>query len=270
VSDYGSCFLSISVPMSPWMFLGEAAKLSVTSAFAARCSSDTDIKKLCFDRSAAASCATAAISSLLAAALPEVPAHKRCICMRLALSPHRLDVPTWASELEMELAVAANVQSATVVALADILTGPPHAQHLPFHAVKPSLLGRRSPSQDTFFDAALQHAWASSADLMLLLARESEECVRECVAGKLKAAEAAAQGSDAHVAAFDRKSTGSAADDCFQLVAVLPHTIIFSCRRNFIDAALNALANSAARLRASIDCDFPCRVAAGDNIGAHA
>ena len=82
-------------------------------------------------------------------------------------------------------------------------------------------------------------------------------------------AEAAAVASDGHAAACERSSTHSAAGDCFSLVAVLSHTIIFSCRRIFIDSALIALSSSAARLRVSFDIDFPCRVAAGDNIGTH-
>ena len=269
VSDYGSCFVAISIPMSPWIFLGEMVRASVISAFAARSSSDFDRKKLCFDRSEAAACATAAISNLLAASLPQLVAHKRCICMRLALSSQRHDVSTWASELELELEAARDLQFMTVAALSDILTGPPHTQHLPFHVVKPSLLGRRAPSQDTFFEAALQHAWMSSADLMQLLARESENGLRECLAAKLNIAEAAAVASDGHAAACERSSTHSAAGDCFSLVAVLSHTIIFSCRRIFIDSALIALSSSAARLRVSFDIDFPCRVAAGDNIGTH-
>jgi hypothetical protein len=157
------------------------------------------------------------------------------------------------------------LQSITVSALSEVLTGPPDMQNMPFYAVKPSLLGRRAPSADTFFDAVLQHAWMSSADLMMLLARESESCLRECMMSKLNP-DADHGGGDAHVALCE-SPTKTAAHDCFSLTAVTSHTVIFSCRRNFLDSALDALGSSAMRLAKAIAVDFPHRVAAGDNIG---
>jgi hypothetical protein len=263
VSDYGFCFISITAPMCPWLFLGQAARDSVISAFAAHRSEDMEVAK--FDRNQAATCATSAISNLLAVALPQLAAHKRCICMRLALSSQRHDTSIWASQLEIELQEAKLLQSATVMALSEILTGPAHMQHVSFHVVKPSLLGRCAPSADTFFDAVLQHAWMSSADLVMLLAYESEKCLRECLISKLNAnaaAVASSGGADA-----DISSINNAVHDCFSLVAVLSHTVVYSCRRIFLHAAVDALRISAVRLGGAIDIDFPHRVAAGDNIG---
>lgn len=266
VSDYGYCFVSVSVPMCPWIFLGPRARNAVVSAFATRCSSEMDSKKLCFDRSEAAACATAAISNLLAEALPEVAAHKRCICMRLALSPLRHDSSSWASQLEMQMQEAETLRSATVAALSEMLTGPSQSQNLPFHAVKPSLLGRRAPSADSFFDASLQHAWMSSADLILSLARESECCLRECFQSELNPESVDVANSDVH-SAIEQGSAKNMVDECFSFVALFSQTVAFSCRRNFLHSALDALARSAARLSQSIDVDFPYRVAAGDNVG---
>jgi hypothetical protein len=266
VSDYGSCFLSLSIPMCPWIFLGPRARNSVVSAFATRCSSDMDLKKLCFDRSEAAACASTAISNLLAEALPELAAHKRCICMRLALSPHRHDSSTWASQLEMQLQEAEALRSATVSALSEMLSGPSHSQHLPFHAVKPSLQGRRAPSADTFFDAALQHAWMSSADLILSLARESECGLRDCLQSELNPEAVVAAKIDAD-SEFEKGSAKNEVDGCFSFVTLFSQTVVFSCRRNFLHSALDALGRSAARLSQSIDIDFPYRVTAADNIG---
>jgi hypothetical protein len=265
VSDYGSCFVSISVPMCPWIFLGPAPCASVLSAFDR--SGSVHVKKpYCFDRCEAAACAASAISNLLVAALPELAAHKRCICVRLALSPQRHDTSAWASQLEIGLQEAEVLQSVAVAALSDILTGPPHLSNMPFHVVKPSLLGRRAPSADTFFDAALQHAWMSSADLTMLLARDCGDCLRECLESQLNPlpiADAALVVNNGHAAC----DLSPAANDCYSLTALLPHTVIFSCRRNFLDPAMHALCSSAERLSKSINVDFPYRVAAGDNIG---
>jgi len=248
--------------MCPCIFLGPAARVSVVSAFDLR--NTTNLRKPHgFDRGEAAACATSAISNLLAAALPELAAHKRCTCARLAFSG--ADLSAWASQLEIGLEEAGALQSNTVSSLSEILTGPPHSQHMPFHVVKPSLLGRRAPSADKFFDAALQHAWMSAADLMMLLAREAEMCLRECMTCNLQL-DAACVADDGH-SVCERSPTKTAADDCFSLNAVLSHTVIFSCRRNFLESALNALDSSAARLCKTIAIDFPHRVAAADNIG---
>jgi hypothetical protein len=263
ISNYGFCFISVTVPMCPWMFLGQAARDSVISAFAVHRSSDAGVMK--FDRNQAATCATSAISNLLAAALPQLAPHQRCTCMRLALASQRYDTSTWASQLETDSQAAQILQSATLSALSEILTGPAHSQHLPFHAVKPSLLGRRAPSVDSFFDATLQHAWMSCADLMMLLACECEKCLQECLGSKLNANSAAA--TSAGEAAADVSPTKSVVHDCFSLVAVLSHTVVFSCRRIFLHAALDALRNCASRLGKLIHIEFPHRVAAGDNIG---
>lgn len=265
VSNYGFCFVSVTAPMCPWMFLGQAARSSVISAFAVNRSSSIEVMK--FDRNQAAICASSAISSLLAAALPSLAAHKRCTCMRLALSSHRHDPSAWASQLEIDLQEANVLQSATVSALSEILTGPAPSQHLPFHAVKPSLLGRRAPSADTFFDAVLQHAWMSSADLMMLLTRESEKCLRESLVAKFNADATAAASNMNGQAAVEHSPSKSVANDCYSLVAVFSHTVVFSCRRHVLHTALEALANSAERLGRSIDTDFPYQVAAGDNLG---
>jgi hypothetical protein len=271
VSDYGSCFLCISVPMCPWLFLGSAASSSVIAAFANRRSCDSRHEQLCFDRIEAAACATAAVGNLLSAALPGMAPHKRCLCTRLALSSQRHDCSIWASQLEIDHSAAAAVQCAALLALSELLTGPCHSQHLPYHVVKPSLLGRRAPSADTFVEAALQHAVMSAADLMMLLARESESCMRECVLSTISAAaDAAANAVTSNCCAVAHRCSPSKiiADGCFGLVAVLSQSIVFSCRRNFLHSALGALESSAVRLREAIKIDFPYRVAAGHSIGA--
>jgi hypothetical protein len=106
----------------------------------------------------------------------------------------------------------------------------------------------------------------SSADLILSLARESECGLRECLQSELYPESVDVVNSDVH-SAFKQGSAQNMVDECFSFVALLSQTVAFSCRRNFLHSALDALARSAARLSQSIDVDFPYRVAAGDNVG---
>jgi hypothetical protein len=102
---------------------------------------------------------------------------------------------------------------------------------------------------------------------MMLLTRESEKCLRESLVAKLNADATAAASNMNGQAAVEHSPSKSVANDCYSLVAVFSHTVVFSCRRHVLHTALDALANSAERLGRSIDTDFPYRVAAGDNIG---
>ena len=107
----------------------------------------------------------------------------------------------------------------------------------------------------------------SSADLMMLLTRESEKCLRESLVAKFNADATAAASNMNGQAAVEHSPSKSVANDCYSLVAVFSHTVVFSCRRHVLHTALEALANSAERLGRSIDTDFPYQVAAGDNLG---